>query len=575
MLEAINRGVEASNGRHCLLVVALTKLGANVPSSVMNRLGVRLAGTAPGAKAAQLQRHVAALITRVVEGKGLTGDTGLRLFISHTKRDALGLQYAQSIRDLLFKENEPIKFFFDAIDIEDAESIQEKIEGALDGSTLLAVRTDGYSASPWCNLEVIEAKRRGRPIVVFDLLNARDERALPGLGNVPHVRLRAGKMSKTALDNALSEVVDAAVVETMRFHYLRRRLEHLRTLGQLPSGATVCARPPEERDLRALAGKAKAKRIIAYPDPPLPLCETKELEKSRVRLVTPLTAMPVELSGKVIGLSVAEVHEDVSPLGISDDHLLAAMDLLARALLSKKATLAYGGDLRPEGFTLFLGGLVKAHNAMARGEFTAIRNYLRWPSTVSEDEQADRVNYLQTILLPPPEGVTVTTVPDDMEGQYLRGLGMTAMRERMTQDIDARIALGGKLTGFSGRYPGILEEVLLCLRAKKPVFVLGGFGGAAGGIAELLRGDAPTILSYETIKARFPEYEERLAYHNAKGAAKPADLDAVLAEVARRGIAGLRNGLRKKENRRLLETQDVDEAAWLILSGLSQLWPPK
>jgi len=44
---------------------------------------------------------------------------------------------------------------------------------------------------------------------------------------------------------------------------------------------------------------------------------------------------------------------------------------------------------------------------------------------------------------------------------------LTAMREKMNTDINARVLLGGRLEGFMGRYPGLAEEALLAKRSGK------------------------------------------------------------------------------------------------------------
>ena len=70
--------------------------------------------------------------------------------------------------------------------------------------------------------------------------------------------------------------------------------------------------------------------------------------------------------------------------------------------------------------------------------------------------------------------------PDDGEWES----GLTAMRATMCGETVARIAAGGRIEGYKGRMPGVAEEVLMSFEAQQPVFLLGGFGGCARGIAE-------------------------------------------------------------------------------------------
>jgi len=51
------------------------------------------------------------------------------------------------------------------------------------------------------------------------------------------------------------------------------------------------------------------------------------------------------------------------------------------------------------------------------------------------------------------------------------------MREQMADETDARVFLGGRIRGYSGGMPGLLEEMLLALDRKQPIFLIGGMGG--------------------------------------------------------------------------------------------------
>ena len=57
---------------------------------------------------------------------------------------------------------------------------------------------------------------------------------------------------------------------------------------------------------------------------------------------------------------------------------------------------------------------------------------------------------------------------------------LTALRHCITVLLrpGCRICLGGKTTGYKGRYAGVMEEAMLALCYRKPLYLLGGFGGA-------------------------------------------------------------------------------------------------
>ena len=64
--------------------------------------------------------------------------------------------------------------------------------------------------------------------------------------------------------------------------------------------------------------------------------------------------------------------------------------------------------------------------------------------------------------------------------------GLTAMRRLMSDETDARILLGGRVEGYKGRMPGIAEEAIVSMEKRQPLFLIGGFGGCARDVAEML-----------------------------------------------------------------------------------------
>ena len=57
---------------------------------------------------------------------------------------------------------------------------------------------------------------------------------------------------------------------------------------------------------------------------------------------------------------------------------------------------------------------------------------------------------------------------------------LTTLRHCMTDLLNpgCRICLGGKTSGYEGNEPGVMEEARLALEHYKPLFLMGGFGGA-------------------------------------------------------------------------------------------------
>ena len=134
--------------------------------------------------------------------------------------------------------------------------------------------------------------------------------------------------------------------------------------------------------------------------------------------------------------------------------------------------------------------------------------------------------------------------------------------------------MGGRTSGFKGKYPGLVEEALLTLQAKKPLFLLGGYGGASHAICQALQGRQPEALT-EAYQCADKSYENLLQEYNLRVAGQPdlepIDYQAVGKTFAEIGLSGLNNGLTDEENSTLFATINNEEAIGLILTGLSRI----
>lgn len=257
------------------------------------------------------------------------------------------------------------------------------------------------------------------------------------------------------------------------------------------------------------------------------------------------------LRNKTISIAISE-PDDLAERGVGIEHIQDAMAEIARHLLALGATLAYGGDLRGNGFTRLLFELVARHSK--KGEFESgcrIINYLAWPvHAVLNPRQLNAIRkdiqeFGQIVLL----DVKGKPCPPTLPGSDQRELsdlvwarGLTAMRIAMTKMSDARIVLGGAEKQYRGAMPGVLEESLLSLNAQQPLYVVGGFGGCASLIA---RG-----LGLQTADG-------------SQRSDRPAS--KAFASTAQRA---LNNGLVADDAVVLANTQHIDEAVALIIRGL-------
>lgn len=263
------------------------------------------------------------------------------------------------------------------------------------------------------------------------------------------------------------------------------------------------------------------------------------------------------LSQMVVAISISE-SPGMAPLGLASEHLVDAMAETARHLLALGARLAYGGDLRPGGFTELLYELVVRHRRDADLGDTrpAVLHYMPWPAHFARPPDEIRalaggLNGLVEIHCLDANGSDIPLKELDLRPSLAPAAeviakSLTQMRAAMTRVVDARVVLGGRVTGYQGRMPGIAEEALCSLRTGQPLFVLGGFGGCARDIAESL-GLAPASA--------------------AGGSATWPDR----AEFAGFGADALNNGLDIAENEVLARTVHVEQAVALLLRGLMRV----
>lgn len=559
----------------------------------------------------ELIGQIAHEICRQLENRRLVSPSGddlgpgpIKLFISHTKQGDISLPLAESLKR--YVESTRAKPFFDAVDIVPGYSAWDQIRGHIEQGTLVAIRTDFYSSRPWCRREVLEAKRRKRPMVVVEALTETDIRSLPYIGNVPCVRFDTGQVSfsdYSALRPILKRVVDFALVETLRFFYAESYLKHLKASGIIRSDATILARPPEESDLKEIMKELRERETnaqktgvqgmsrphkVMYPDPPLGVEELETLQRDGVEFVTPTSADWAQLARQiVIGISISD-SEDLYSLGLSKAHLKLVSQDFALHCLTRGATIAYGGDLRPDGFTQSLLDLVRVQKEIRGAHLQGVWNFQAWPlyltKKIDETWEADHIDVAKIEKIPPPSDLLASGIvketeplsPSSPRTRYIWARCLTAMREKMNEVIDARVLIGGKRKDYRGKYPGLVEEALLAIRVQKPVFLLGGFGGVTKAIVDAIRGKKPDSLTLQ-YQCGDKDYERMIEFYETQNrdqnlSLEPIDYERVVREFNEAGIKGLNNGLTDEENNILFQIQNREQAVILVLRGLSRMW---
>jgi hypothetical protein len=114
------------------------------------------------------------------------------------------------------------------------------------------------------------------------------------------------------------------------------------------------------------------------------------------------------------------------------------------------------------------------------------------PSQLGHDELVEPRLEVHATAAPPASDprVTVVMVPaPSIPGAtepILKAAHLFRKRWQSGVRCWARVVLSGRTDDYSGRRPGIVEEAMIALALRQPIYVLGGFGGAAKLVGELL-----------------------------------------------------------------------------------------
>jgi len=589
-IAALNTQTQQSDGKHLLVPVALTTSAFNLHPDMAETNFVRLLMEDSAELQQALQFHVLHILARLLDNRARQTQQGItlspspiKLFISHTKRNDASLQLATAIKQLL--DNSQMARFFDSVDIAPAFNFVDEIKANIEQSALLAIRIDQYTESPWCRLEVMEAKHQHRPIIIVDALQYQETRSFSGLANCPCIRFDASvDLNSAESQFRLKDVINFSLQEVLRFCYAREHLKKLKAVLGLPEQTRLLAHVPEQRDIQAAL--ANNQKPLLYPDPPLGHAENEELQQDNIELLTPTTSQGSSLTGQSIGLSISEPDaNELNRLGLSKKHLDHAMVELARHLLVQGADLVYGGNLSPGGYTETLMGLVRYHNDALIEQKAKLVNYLAWPlwSTIDISWQAQNKDAIKIIKINAPEDLQQSGNLNDLPAgsdinkidPYIWARCLSDMREQLIQNTGARILLGGKLSHYKGKYPGIVEEALLALKNQQALFLLGGYGGAAAAVIQALQGLKAEKLTAD-FQRRNADYAKSMDDYNQGIATDSShlqviDYPALNQAFASIGIKGLNNGLTTEENQLLFTTDNIEQAIWLIVTGLSRI----
>ena len=459
-------------------------------------------------------------------------------------------------------------------------------------------------------------------MLVVDALENGERRNFPYLGNLPTIHWNGKDRKADAI-----RIVFNAVRETLRFLHNRASLNALWTTTddeRADAGdnnkPVILPTTPEAITLVHYPAPPTGKQVFVYPDPPLNEAERNVLTALRnADFVTPLTKLarlPRPASMKTIAVSISDSAE-LAKFGLCSLHEQTLTDELHLSLLMAGLQIAYGGRLDPpkagptNNFTMRLFDLVRAYSGLAKQAGTTLAPILNippWPLWVSYNAQImqlfGKVARLNAGLQPPldeipetdeagaplfPPTANLFTLPDTPLRRLAWTRGLTLMRQQMTRDTQARLVIGGKLFGFSGLYPGVVEEAWFSLVTKRPLFLVGFLGGAARAVIDLLEGRDRTEVSAPKLGDKAPSVAEIIELAKQRGLSMieadddlpdplnltgklihPTRMSLDIRNAGKSGIASaLNNGLTDAQNQELFHSKDPSRIAELVLIGLA------
>ena len=573
---------EVKDGKHRFIPVQLSESGFP--------LDERLAGTSflrghlqnKEELSGWLCRVLLVEISRFLDGDERGKSLPLRLFLSHAKQD---IDEEPQVFNKIVEHlqiTQPVEAWVDSAKIAGGSQFANEIEEGVIDSALLALVTRNYSSRSWCRNEMLIAKRNQCPLVVVDAQEGVEARTFPYSGNTPRIRWS---------ESGAAAAVDLLLKETLRQKHARLVLER----GKRKSDHVLTTSPEPTTVVRV-----PVEQTILYPDPPIGDEEAEELKTLGRRFLTPIQRAHEDrsLSGKTVLISISESNDSLGR-GLIAEHMNSTLIEISRQLLVRGATLEYGGHLGDDGYTQVLFDMAQSYNATS-GVRPAERiiNDVGWPLPLEELPDEVRAKYQRQAIyrrISRPEGVenfdpqTFVEEPkffpaNSPERRYAWSRGMTAMRKFQAEESGAiaRVVIGGKVgptvtatregekkeKWYSGRIPGVIEEVLMSLRAGQPVFIVGAFGGAAKAVIDLLEGKERPDLTWDFQK-NAPHAEEMRSIYQQQGQTweNYDEFSQFLSEMSVSGVAKL-NRLSLDENRELMTTRDQSRIVELAVKGV-------
>jgi hypothetical protein len=581
----------------------------------------------------------------------------IKVFISHAKVD--GTDIAEAIRDQIYQHGQ-LQAFFDESDLAIGHTWDAGLRNnaQLGTTAMISVLTDAYASRPWCRREIRLARKARpilsqqpgakdgtngeedpycwivKPIIVVDALVNGSTSFLPEFGPAPFVRWNRERASL---------IIDQLLREILLYGYNERRVRNFLQNNPKKQGQHYLNCIPDFQTIlelwqttqKCIQGQESSTLTrLVIPPPGIPLSEEQMLREflpsmTELQIVTFDDVMEVDdqtllltgtqppLENKLIAVSISD-SANLIQFGFSIEHLHELTINVARLVLRLGGNLAYGGDLRPSGFTETLFLLARGEHMNTKGWEQRLYSFLAWPyyQSLTIADEAKLINTCCFVRIRPevskdlkqPGNDREAIDPNTPEGVHQAMQCLTRMREKMTRGnalrfdgkpappLAARILVGGKTQDFMGAMPGIFEEFLLATEKPDteqsdtkqpdtegniPTYILGGFGGAAHVLAEALRSkdEQNGKLCHEHYRGKQSSLLAEKFKHNPAEQYKPYpegphlgnlydQLNTRLKIARNNKLEILKNGLTVADNEELMTTTDSRVILTLLSKGL-------
>jgi hypothetical protein len=592
-IDIIVENASKTNDRSIIFPVAMSKNAFNLPNKLPNKNFIRLYEVELN-KIDYLISRTTHELCRLLYNIDRIDDVNisdakqspppLKLFISHAKED--GVDIAKNLSDYIQSQT-ALKTFFDANDITIAYDFTQEIETNIKNSVLLVIHSDKYSSREWCRREVLLAKKNNRPIIIVNSFDEGEDRSFPYMANLKTIRFNSAIEESVMFE----KVILLTLKETLRFKFHQMFVIHLtKSFNIKVRQDAILSHPPELLTLLQLAENDN--KLAVYPDPPL---SEEEIEiiiraKSDIQFITP-TFIPLLkkvneydinefsfLDGLNVGLSISE-SQNINDFGFEHIHLQDSLVEFTRYLLVSGASLSYGGDVKYDkefNFAQILFDLARGYQKEKIRPSDKITNFVAYPmyNQIDVAIRAQLNDIARFVEVSPPGNLkgdhAEIIKAESVESLFVWAKSLSKMRAIMDSYINARIILGGKLTGYKGIYPGVVEEAYLALKSKKPVYLIGSMGGATKIIIDCLLGKVPEELTEEH-QFRNQLYKDFYFNYNKlaeQNGTEKLSYARLVGFFNQEGVAGLNNGLSMEENIKLFYTNNSSEMISLVLKGL-------